>query len=513
MRAAIEAERTKFDAQLASPPSNSIDHAGLYGQLGISYHRYDLRDSARACYENAVQLAPSDYRWSYYLGRIYEGLGNLDKARAAFERSHEVEAEYLPTMIQLGDVYLDQGATDRAEAVLSKALQIDPNCAAAIFGLGRVAASREQWSLAVQRYEQTLKLAPGADIVCYPLGLAYRYLGNKERARFYMEQRGMNKVHVDDPLKQVLDRESVGWRRFQNQGTTLVQRGNLLDAERTFNKAIAAAPLADRHLPLGNRGACRVMLAEFLRPKSEDTYWRKLREAREDLEKAVELDPSRPRPHYNLGRILAMFGDDAGAVKEYTKSLEIDDDQYESHMNLGNALRRLGRFEEAYKHYQRVIELLPVDESSRLAAALSLIRLHRYREAIDALEEGVRVVPESTRLRSTLARLLATQPRKIPDDPVRAGNLLEEITQIQKKKGNETVEMKHVLTRGMALSQVGRFDAAINLFDRCLDAAKKVGREDIIQRIESYIRLAKDKKPVTEPWPDDHPTLSPAPLS
>lgn len=75
-----------------------------------------LRDT-----EQAVKLAPYDYRWWVELGRAYEQLEQPEKAETAYLRAVELAPSYTYPHWQLGNFYLRQNRTDVAFAELQKA--------------------------------------------------------------------------------------------------------------------------------------------------------------------------------------------------------------------------------------------------------------------------------------------------------------------------------------------------------------------------------------------------------
>ena len=75
-----------------------------------------LRDT-----EQAVKLAPYDYRWWVELGRAYEQSEQPEKAETAYLRAVELAPYYTYPHWQLGNFYLRQNRTDAAFSELQKA--------------------------------------------------------------------------------------------------------------------------------------------------------------------------------------------------------------------------------------------------------------------------------------------------------------------------------------------------------------------------------------------------------
>ena len=170
-------------------------------------------EAAEPCYLNAQTLAPDDARWPYYLGHLYRIKGPVESAASAFERALQLRPDDVPTLVWLGEVYLSQGRGNEAEPLFSKALTLQPKLVPALFGKGRVALARKDYATAVKLFEECLALDPRATATHYPLGMAYRGLGNAKQAQLHLEQPGDVKIQPVDPLMSALGRnagESAG---------------------------------------------------------------------------------------------------------------------------------------------------------------------------------------------------------------------------------------------------------------------------------------------------------------
>lgn len=72
-------------------------------------------------FEQAVRLAPNNFRWWLELGRAYEQTNRSDAAEKAYLRAIELAPEYAFPRWQLGNFYLRQNRTDEAFSQLKKA--------------------------------------------------------------------------------------------------------------------------------------------------------------------------------------------------------------------------------------------------------------------------------------------------------------------------------------------------------------------------------------------------------
>lgn len=120
-------------------------------------------------------------------------------------------------------------------------------------------------------------------------------------------------------------------------------------------------------LARGDFDAARSHLAPLLkRKKVPAPVWalacgielqaRKFTQAREYIEKALQLSPDNATYLYNHGTALSLAGKKEQAVKSFRRALAIKPDFYQAYNNLANTLRDLGRPEEAVECYLNVFE-------------------------------------------------------------------------------------------------------------------------------------------------------------
>ena len=83
------------------------------------------------------------------------------------------------------------------------------------------------------------------------------------------------------------------------------------------------------------------------------------KEALEQFQTTLDLDPEYAMAHLNIGKIYKDQRRYAEAVEEYNKALALEPDIAQIHSNLGNALRHLGRLSEAIKEYNTALKLGP----------------------------------------------------------------------------------------------------------------------------------------------------------
>ena len=255
VREQFESGQARLDAALARARAEPGELSRLLGRQGQLYLAYSFELAAAACFRNAEHLAPGDFRWSYYLGNLLSRGGKWEESRDHYERVLQLNPEYLPAAVALADLYLEANLPGEAGKVLDEVGEKEASHAAVLVRRGRLASFRNDHERAVQYLEAALELDPGATVVFYPLGLAYRALGEVEKARFFMERRGPRQVALEDPLMEVIDGLAAGSRSLQARGNEAYRQGRLEEALEAYQKAVEADP---------DNGEFRVNLAAVL---------------------------------------------------------------------------------------------------------------------------------------------------------------------------------------------------------------------------------------------------------
>ena len=462
--------------------------ANQYGTAGMVYHAYTLREAARFAYQQAEALDPSDPRWPYLRGHVVRVGDHVAEAIPAFQRALELEPELVAGWVALGEILFELNRNRESAEAFQKAIAYDPLCAAAHGGIGRNYLEAKNFAAAAESLKKAIEIAPHASSFRYPLGLAFRGLGDSKRAIEEMEQRGMINAAPADRYLQVVRELPAGWRVHLRRGTTFFQEGRYPQALAEFELAASAAPeVATVRLNLGSA---------LVKVGRKD-------ESVEHFQTAADLNPTTALPWFNLGVLAGGRGDDRQAVDYYRKATEADPGLLDAHFNRANALRRLSRFEEAAIAYRVVVDNEPGRSAAHLGEALSLVRLGENTAAIDRLQQAIRLVPKDGPLRNALARLLATKSDS-------AGK--NQAIQLANQLLTEASTLEHVETAAIAYAAVGNFTLACELLDKAIQAAESSRHPELVSGLQKRRDRFQRLSPPLEPWPVESPILSPPPL-
>lgn len=453
VRDRLAAERERWRSTIEAVGSSEAERADAYGRLGQAFHAYELLEPARAAYENAHRLAPEDPRWTYLSGVVHQQRGALDRAAERFEAAVEAAPRLLPAWVRLGELRLEQGDLEAADGYLTRAAELAPESPGVQAALGQLHLARGEHQEAVELISRALEQVPEANRLHYPLALAYRGLGEIDRARHHLDKRGEVGVTVADPLMDEVEAFTEGERVHLLSGRRAFEAGRYAEAVTAFERAVNAAPDSAR---------ARVNLASALSEMGEPSR------AAAELEKAIGLEPDNATAHYNLGVLLTRHGRAADALPYLERAVELEPSDGEARLELATALREAGRTEAALEAYREAAGAGADEVRVILGEVETLIRLGRYGAVRDQLEAAHRERPEEGRIAHALARVLAAAPDPSVRDGERAVSLAGVVFEAR-----STVD--HAETLALALAEAGRCAEAAELQRKAVGGAAEGG--------------------------------------
>ena len=483
--------REAYAAVTAAAPGRRGD---AWGELGRLLMAGEYLDEAERCFRNANVLAPDDFRWPYYLGHVFRSTGRLTEAADQFERALRLRPDDLAALTWLGQVHVDAGRPEAAEPHLARARARHPDTPAVLFQLGRAAAARRDYASAVALFEDALRLDPAATAIRYPLAMAYRGLGDLERARAYLDGSGGRAgagagVALPDPLMAAVNTALRSPQVHWDLGLYAGARDDWPEAVRQFREAARLAPdlpvvRLNLGLALNRTGDARAALGQ--------------------LEEAVRLDPRLAAAHFAMGTLYERSGRDEEAIERYTLAATHDAGHAEAHLRLADTLRRTGRIEASLTPYRRVVELEPDWREARFGEAMALVRLARHPEALRRLRAATDRHPGEPAFPLAVARLLAASP----DPRVRNGREALALAQALEAEHKTTAVAE---TLAMALAELGRFAEAVEWQRVAMSGAAAAGQAGASQRMAANLALYRLGRPCRTPWRDDDPEHRPGP--
>lgn len=381
-REKVESMQAALDRLQSDPESPRSDLAEGFGYLGRLFHAFSLLDAAEVCYTNAESLLEQDHRWPYFLGLVRNRGGDFDRAVADYERALVLRPDDSTILLRLGNVLLGLNRGPEARAYFRRAIEAGGESAAAHYGLGKVSAMNGDHRGAVKAFETALTLEPEAGAVHYSLAQAFRKLGDLDRARTHLRQRGEERPRIPDPL-----------------GNQISQ----IAKSTAFEVALALARDGDR---FSARDFLGFALAQFgdVQGAIEQVEHGLLLLRESTTEETSSIE--RARIHYLLGGLLVNDLRDDEAIEHFSNAVELDPTLLDARIKWGNCLARGRQFEAAAKLYGEVLRSDPTHTAALLKRASALTEAGRAPEARPDLEALLESEPDHAEAHVRLAAIL-----------------------------------------------------------------------------------------------------------
>ncbi|HYX30791.1 MAG TPA: tetratricopeptide repeat protein [Pyrinomonadaceae bacterium] len=476
LEADVRQQLTSAQSSLAFSVQNHASIATLseaFGGMGELYHAYSLFSPAAECYRNASLLTPKEFRWVYLLGLVQQHAGRVNDAIINFRIARTIRPDYPAVSVNLGNVFLELNRLAEAESSFREALAIEKNNAAAHYGLGQIALSKRNYKDAVDHFEAALAQLPDANRIHYSLAMAYRGLGDLEKARTHLAQRGPVGVKVADPLLDELRELIKSERVHLIRGKLALGAQRYDEAADEFRKAVTANPNSvSAHLNLG----------------TTLTQTGELRAAAAEFETVLRIDSRNTLAHFNLAVLLTNRNEHEQAIAHLRSILTVEPNDRGARMFLAQELKKSARFAEASAEFSLLVQADPNNEEALLEQVRLLTQEKQHQKALDILEEGHTQFPQKGRTAVMLAYLLAASPQYDLRDGRRALQLSQKIYEAADSP-------EHGALVAMALAELGRCSEAAQWQRRMIVTAEQQQKTEMLAKLRSGLKQYEQTPP------------------
>lgn len=219
-------------------------------------------------------------------------------------------------------------------------------------------------------------------------------------------------------------------KRFFRDGLALQEKGDLVQAEFFYKRALELAPgrpsvmnnLATVLLGLKKHTEARVLCERLLEINPEDetallnrgACQLKLNSAGEALawfERALKVKPDYPDALNNRGNALLELKRPQEALASYDRALAAKPDYAEAMNNRGNALLELGRAEDALASYERALAMKADYTEAHYNRGVAFLELGRTEDALASYDRALAVWPDYAEALNNRAMTLLTLKR------------------------------------------------------------------------------------------------------
>ncbi|HUR59403.1 MAG TPA: tetratricopeptide repeat protein [Opitutaceae bacterium] len=323
--------------------------------LGATLTKLGRRDEALACYRQAMKVNPADPDPYTNLGNDLVLSGQLAEAVPWFERALALQPAKAEAHNNLGYALRGLGRIDEAMAHYREALRLQPRYSDALNNLGIALTESGRPAEALPHFEAALRLSSKEAGTHHNYANALRLLGRLPAAFEQYEQA----LRVADLAE-----------THEDYAVALIAAGRKADAKQHLERAVQLKPAL---------ASARVQLGRVLGEEG------KLADAMTHLEHAVKIDPKLVAAHLNLGAALSGLNRWPEAAAEFARAVELQPDSAEAHQKLALALANTGRLPDAQRELETALRLAPNSAETHTYLGQVLRALGREAEAAEHL--------------------------------------------------------------------------------------------------------------------------------
>lgn len=287
-----------FSGKPASPEEekqkNIQKNFEIFKYDGMRAQRMGRADYAIQCYTEALALQ-DDFETMGYLAQVYVQTNALDEARKLLERMIAAEPEHISTFLTLANVcYMQEDYSAMAEAA-QEAISLEKENPVTHYLLGKACNGQHDDIMCIAHLTRAISLKEDFTEA--------RLLRAETLVKMQQYPEAMK--DIDAILAQDADDESALLLRGKVKEAT----GAAEDAETDYRYVIELNPFNEQ---------------AFLHLAQLYITQKKLTEAIELLDEAIELNPDFAQGYHERGRAKLLNGDKEGSVEDMKKGLELN---------------------------------------------------------------------------------------------------------------------------------------------------------------------------------------------
>ena len=360
-------------------PGDPIDRYNL----GIVYLKLNRHEEALAELIKAEELGKDDAEVLENLGEAYSSLKQYDRSIDVYNRLLAVNKRNVRVLSRIAELYYDKGDLDRAYESYERITFLEPateNARIAYLNMGNILDDAQRFGEAVDQYKRALAINPKDDAVYYNLGIAYKHLGQPERA--LESWRKANELKPDNPqpllaiadyynenkyYENAMEEYQAILRRWPNLQdahfnlATIYYKKNLMDyARESFQRVIEI----DEKNEFGRKALINLGILSSKKGSEEG-----LEKGFQNIQKALLLKPGDPEALLAMGTLYYKRKMYENAIDTYYQVLQATNDSKliaEAYSNIGNCHYEQKMYKKAVQAYTRAIEEDPTNEEIRM---------------------------------------------------------------------------------------------------------------------------------------------------
>jgi Flp pilus assembly protein TadD len=432
-------------------PDRSASGQSETFQRGLTALKENRSEAALVELTAAEHAKPDDPRIHNFRGIVLARLGRSSEAAAEYRETFRLDPRMEDAYRNLGFLEWTDHNLEPAREALARAVELSPKDSFAHYYLGRVQLERLAYSEAFRELELSDVPWPAEPGFLMQAAAGYLALGRLDEARNTVHQLAtlslpdaqsvraaalLLAVHENDTaiglLQKLRDRhaaEPTPWAQFDLALASLFAGRYAKAVEQAENYINVARPagsesaqvvsawsllgIAYARLGQGDRAVDALCHAAALAPQREEHWLNLTRELMElsrygeaisAAQDGLATDPKSYALHLRLGAANLSAGHYAEAETAFRSLVEAGDPLPTSYIGLAQVLLRTGRAEEAASELSAAQQKLGSTFLISYFQGLSLERAGKRPQAITALNEAIRLNPNSAEARLELGK-------------------------------------------------------------------------------------------------------------
>lgn len=351
--------------------------------------------------KKALEREPDNLNAQFVIANSYRSLGQIEEAETAFKEILERNPDNIQAHSDLADIFLSTQRLEESEEQLREAIKLQPDDGSLYADLGHVLTRMKKDDEALTVFLTALDLEPDFPVRYYNVGDTYLALEDVEKAVLYLRKASQmapdnSLYHYDlglacltleryeecaresvaalrnDPEMR-FGRTNLGKNAMQNLGLAYMHLERYEDAEACFRKNLhlVASTYFNLGLTLFRQKKFEDALINFKRATElvpdDPEYWdligssyirlNRFDEAKEVLEKAIQIDDTYALAHHDMAIVLAQRpGQEEEAMKSVKRAIELDKNNPYSYYDLSCLYVRQNKKKMAFKNLNMAIQ-------------------------------------------------------------------------------------------------------------------------------------------------------------
>ncbi len=471
---------------------NSPEDADTWGHLGHVYLIHGWEVPAIPCYHRASRLAPDEFRWFYFLGRLTKER----QPAAAVEfltYALKLNGEYAPAHLYLAAALRILGKLDEAQEHVEHAKRLQPDNPFSELWLGEIALARQQLKRARTHLENAVRLNPRQSEAHALLAQVTSALGDKQVAKQHAQAARQTSEYSDlsDPLWWDVLQAGVTAPLYAERGRRYMSEGDYASAVVEFECLIPQAQ-TDVEVWL-DYGIALLRIERYSEALAVlESAQARLHHNKDVLKQKTpdEISYLKAQFYFQIAQIYYETGRIDSAIQTARKAIQLLDNLVKKsqppdrisnsehltflanvHANLALAHEDTGQLEQAIAQYQKALELLPTKPSLHRDIAGIYWKKRRYAEAAPHYKVVIDSDKTDGQTIYRLGLIFLTQ-----------GQYTEAVTQFARVIGLDAQHVQAYSALGIAYQKLGNRAGAIRAFEKVLQL--EPGNKNVSERIK-----------------------------